>query len=165
MPNYAFAKSAHFGQLFPGCGTREIAGANANNKEGAGDDATLVHGYNWSIVTHRDYSGKNAETSFSLTLSVPAYQPTISTILNVMSSGDEIEDLYINLVDRAPSGGVNKVLGEYHFENGYIDSVNTNVNNDDNNSGEMTITFTFHSLYHDNKQTNTSGGFDKSIQS
>ncbi|AJI54351.1 hypothetical protein [Francisella philomiragia] len=162
MPNYASAKTESFGQLFLGCGTPTIAGRNANDKQGSGDDFTLVHNYNWSIVTNRDFSGKNVDVNFCLVLCVPVYQPIISAVLNVMNTNDKIEELHLNHVDRAPAGGINKVSGEYLFKNGYIEAVNTNVSHDDKNIGEMTITFSFHNVQHNNNNSNTSGEFNQS---
>jgi hypothetical protein len=152
MPIYCEAKSANQGELFPECATPIIAGRNANTK--AKKDMTLVLDYGWNIISTS--SSHHSSSLFTMHLVVPAYQPTISAVFNVLNHKDEIERLQLSVL-----GGLaqrDQLIGLYTATDGQIVSANLVHSHDSSDSGgKLSIMMSFDKIIHDNKMTSTSG--------
>lgn len=164
MPAYIQAKSATFGELFLRTGTKAIAGRKSNLANGVGEHYSLLNSFDWTILSDIDPINRSiTDTSFVLSIVVPAYHTTISNIINIMAGKDLIEELHITELDRSPTGGKNKIFNTYIFKNGYIISAHTSVV-DGNNSSQQSVntialTFDFEGFIQDSVETQTSGSF------
>lgn len=152
MPIYCEAKSASYGELFPECATPTIAGRNANTK--AKNDTTLVLDYGWNIASTD--SNHHSGILFTMHLVVPAYQPTISAVFNVLNHKDEIKSLQLSVLGCHAQR--DQLVGLYTATNGQVISANLIHSQDSSDSGgKLSILMAFNKIIHDNKITNTSG--------
>ncbi len=159
MPIYAACKTKSNGQFFLKCGGKEIAGRNSNITIENGENSTLVLDYGWNIQTSQSSgtSSRGGSISFALFLTVPAYQPTISSAFNVFNLNDEVEELMITIIDRASVGGLSSVIGTYTAKNGTLLAANMEQSHDSKDGGKLHLDYEFETIVHDNKVTNTTG--------
>lgn len=150
MPSYVQAKMENIGELFLNCGTKNVAGRSSNLQAGAGENFSLVTTYNWHMTPNHSASLENVSSIMSLVL--PIYGPLVSSVLNAVNQKDKVQKLVLNDVDRAPTGGNNKILGTYTAEDGRITEASL-----DKDANTITIMFEFEKITYDDKVANTSG--------
>ena len=159
MPTYVRAISLENDELFPKCGTREIAGNWYNlNKECAGENFSLVYAVAVRVGQPYDVGADSFNKSrfnHSLTITVPNYQPVQSMILNMMNEQKTIHTLTLNTVQIRPGASKQTLIGQYSAENGIV--VDYVCDPTSNGMGRITATMVFEKLNHNNLITHTSG--------
>lgn len=154
MPIYAKATTESFGEFFLKCGTKEIAGSISNTSKTGGVDASIVENYSWS-----GFANEDGERSFSLSITVPAFAPTVASAFNVLNGNDVIKELIINVTDKNSSSGMgasrNTLEKVYTAKNGHL--VSSNLDEDANGNGSLSLHFVFEEVIFDNSVTNTTG--------
>ena len=158
MPIYVTCKTKSGGEFFLKCGSKEVAGRNSNTAITNGENSSLVLDYGWNIQTSTcsGSTDRGGEISFALFVSVPAYQPTISSAYNTFNGNDEIDELVITVTDRNV-GYSNSVVGVYTAKNGTLISAGMEHSHDSSDGGRLHLDYRFEEIVYDNKITNTTG--------
>jgi|TARA_R110002167_G_C12693194_1_gene652627 hypothetical protein len=159
MPIYVTCKTKSGGEFFLKCGSKEVAGRNANTLIDNCENASLVLDYGWDIQISQTSgtSTRGGSISFSMFLVVPAYQPTISSAYNAFSLNDDIVELVITVVDKNLGVSKPSIVGTYTAHNGTLISAGMVHSHDSKDSGKLNLNYQFEKIIHDNKITNTTG--------
>ncbi|AIT09079.1 hypothetical protein LO80_03215 [Candidatus Francisella endociliophora] len=158
MPMYVQAKMENTGELFLHCGSKEVAGRNSNIQNGAGEHFSLVYNIDLHLVPNHSASLDNITSV--LALEMPAYEPLIAAVFNAVNQKDVVSKLVLNNVDRAPTGGTNKILSTYTATDGRIVDVTLHKNDGQDkakNVNEIIVLFQFEKIVFDDNRSNTSG--------
>lgn len=158
MPIYVQAKMENTGELFLHCGSKEVAGRNSNVQNGAGEHFSLVSDIQLHLIPGLASDLHNVTSV--LILRCPAYEPLTAAIFNAVNQKDVVSKLVLNNVDRAPTGGTNKILSTYTATNGRIVDMFLHKNDGQEkakNINEVSITFEFEKIAFDDNKSNTSG--------
>jgi hypothetical protein len=155
MGFYCQIETKNHGQFFNKCGTKEVANRCYNtDTKLAGPDYTLVHNYAWE-------GSPNASThnniSCVLSISVPAFPPSIASALEILNANDEIKELKLQLVQNVNSLAGKGVIGTYTAKSGTLISANCSDHSEGSQFGELHLSFEFQSMLFENKMTHTSG--------
>ena len=85
------------GELFLHCGSKQIAGPNSNLENGAGENFSLAYRLDWHL---EPMSSSNIENVCStMTIKLPAYEPLIASVFNVVYSGEFFRTAFSQKID------------------------------------------------------------------
>ncbi|QEO58225.1 hypothetical protein [Francisella marina] len=161
MPSYVQASMDSIGELFLYCGSKKTAGSNSYLETGGGENFSIVAEYGWEMSPNSAASLENV--SFSLSLTIPAYDSAVSMVFNAVNQRDKVTKLVLN--DVTKRYGKCAIQATYTAENGQITHVSFHkhsaVYNSENKMncaiGSMTILFKFEKMSFDDNQNQTSG--------
>jgi len=161
MPVYVTAKTKNNIEIFLKCNDAAICGRNMNKSGLVGEDFSLLSRHSYSLL--RNHGADICPFHFTLSLTVPAYEPIKAAVLNVMNAKDEIVSMEIITIESI--AGKNKVTERYTAKNGQLEFAKmTQISEAQNNTiGDFNLTFYFDSLVYENNKTNTSGQISTSL--
>ncbi len=157
MPQYVQAITVNNQQLFPKCGTREVAGTVSNIGNTAGGDFSYVYESIFSVVQPHNHSGNSSNSAafqHQITIVVPDYEPIQSAALNLLNEHNTVQKLVLNATRRDGTGAQDKLTGQYTAENGLL--VNYHRANSEGR-GSIVLTFVFEKITHEDKVGLSSG--------
>ena len=156
MPAYVSIETKNLKEIFKNCGTPAVAGRNSNMQNELGADFSLVLSHSFDIVSQN--SSSTNHFSWKFMLSVPAYAPSKSALINLMNQKEPIEKMTLIIADRNASGGKNTIKEKYIAENGSVEFVSMSDNNIGSDGyGKISIIIDFEKMMHENLVSNTSG--------
>jgi hypothetical protein len=169
MPVYIKMDSENFGSITQKTGSKEVAGPNSNTSAPLSDDfcLTLDWGYEFK-QPHNDSLGaadhSQAALESEVYLKVPMYHSIPALLLNVMAGKDKIKELTVYEVDRAPTGGSNKVNMSSSFKNGIVTELQLEQGDQrdakEKGRGQIIIKMKFQDITYDDNIINVSGHLD-----
>lgn len=169
MPVYVKIDSGNFGTITQKTGSKEIAGPNSNTTAPLSDDycLTLDWGYEFK-QPHNDSFGaadhSQAALESEVWVKVPMYHSISALLLNVMAGKDKLKELSIYEVDRAPSGGSNKVNMNASFKTGIVTDLRLEQGDQrdakEKGRGSIVVKMKYQTIDIDDKIINVSGHLD-----
>lgn len=166
MPTFCRIKTKSHGELFKTCGSKAIAGRLATMGD---EDCTILDGYSFSLENHafdNNTFGSASSSSFhfEFILTLPAYEPTVSAVLNAVNSNDRLESMEIFVYRTSSTGGGSVQTEKYTAKNGNIkfasmekDTKSKTSGSSNNSHGEMVVVLDFEEMTHENLVSNTAG--------
>lgn len=167
MHSYITATTAQNQQLFNQCGTKTIAGRNANiNSEVAGANFSVL--LDSKIIVNQPFdrlalNHNSVKARYMLEIAVPNYEPMQAAALNILNNQNHIETLVINDCHRQPGSSINKLCGQYQAKNGLL--VDYDCDMIGRGSKIALLSFIFEHVEYDDKLSNTTGVLHSSYTS
>ncbi|AIT08807.1 hypothetical protein LO80_01655 [Candidatus Francisella endociliophora] len=169
MPVLIKIDSDKFGTITQKTGSKEVAGRNSNTTAPLSEDYCLTFDWGYEFKQpHNDSFGAADHSQASLEsevfVKVPMYHSISALLLNVMAGKDNIKELSVYEVDRAPTGGQNKVNMHASFKDGIVTDLVLEQGDQrdakEKGRGQLVIRMKFQTIDIDDKVINVSGHLD-----